>query len=307
VCDEQYTVAKLDDYHRSEGRIEKDVDQSVSVYSSWRWLVGFLALTVSTIIHVFMLQFLDLTLLAANSVTGIVAATVLATQVLGEVFIFRYDCSAFVFISAGCFTIVLNANTTQTEYTADQVFALLKAPRTLCFVAACLAFIGVSLCMLKIVLHRLRRFEKDVESYEKEHGLKEGAKIFPPREACDTGAGERSPLDSELAPNFEADEMQRPARVLIETLNDMPVELLDEVSARSRRLKTLIKGPMLLIVVSSALQSGLTIVSLKLVTELGQSEEMRGHVFLVIFLMGVIALSGAAQLHMLNLAMKYYD
>jgi len=57
--------------------------------------------------------------------------------------------------------------------------------------------------------------------------------------------------------------------VLIETLNDLPIEEVEKASRRSRRLKKCIKAPMLLIVATSALQSGMTIVMLKLVTELG--------------------------------------
>ena len=72
----------------------------------------------------------------------------------------------------------------------------------------------------------------------------------------------------------------------------MPAELLQKVSARSKRLQTFIKGPMLLTIASSALQSGLTIVCLKLVTELGQSNNMGGHLGLVVFLAAVIVISG---------------
>ena len=63
--------------------------------------------------------------------------------------------------------------------------------------------------------------------------------------------------------------MQRPARVLIEALNDINDELLEEVSSRSKTLKYYIKMPMVLTIGTSALQSGLTIVFLKLLTELG--------------------------------------
>jgi len=57
--------------------------------------------------------------------------------------------------------------------------------------------------------------------------------------------------------------------VLIDVLNDISDELLLEVSPRSKTLKYFIKVPMLLIISTAALQSGLTIVFLKLITELG--------------------------------------
>ena len=87
-----------------------------------------------------------------------------------------------VFICAGCFTIVINANATQTEYSAEEVVDLLRAPKTLCFLGACLFFNVISVCVLRVVLSRLRRFERDVESYEKAQGLEAEASIFPPRE-----------------------------------------------------------------------------------------------------------------------------
>ena len=52
---------------------------------------------------------------------------------------------------------------------------------------------------------------------------------------------------------MEEEEVQRPARILIDTLNGMPDDLLAKVSARSRTLKSLIKMPMVLIVMTSAL------------------------------------------------------
>lgn len=101
--------------------------------------------------------------------------------------------------------------------------------------------------------------------------------------------------------------MQRPARVLIEALNDINDELLEEVSSRSKTLKYYIKMPMVLTIGTSALQSGLTIVFLKLLTELGETGEFFDHIPLVVTMAFTMGLSGAMQLHMLNLAMKYYD
>lgn len=65
--------------------------------------------------------------------------------------------------------------------------------------------------------------------------------------------------------------------------------------------------PMLLIIATAAMQSGITIVILKLITELGQAGEIFSSIGLVITLLVSMALSGVIQLHMLNLAMKYYD
>ena len=90
-------------------------------YCSWRFLLGMICMVSCLVLHVYLLKYLDLTLLAANSANSIVAAIILSTNILGEKFIWKYDFTALFLISVGCATIVLNANTTQTEYSADDV------------------------------------------------------------------------------------------------------------------------------------------------------------------------------------------
>lgn len=215
-----------------QNQVEKDEDQSVKVYTSWRWLVGFFSMFVGVLIHIYCLQYLDLTLLAANSVTAVVAAIVLSTQILGEKFVCRYDLPALIFIAIGCSTIVLNANKTETEYTADEVKELLKSPRSLLFMGTCLFTIVLSMCILGCILRRLRLFENDVEAYESENGLSGEALILPARELKLQGVGSAASINAEAEQDRaeqaeDAEEVQRPARILIETLNDMPREQLD--------------------------------------------------------------------------------
>jgi hypothetical protein len=103
------------------------------------------------------------------------------------------------------------------------------------------------------------------------------------------------------------DEVQRPAHVIIATLNDMDDEWVEYVSEPSLKLKALIKVPMVLCTATSALQSGITIVMLKLFSELGQTSSISTHWLLAALMLLAIGASGAVQLHMLNLAMKYYN
>ena len=95
--------------------------------------------------------------MAANSANSIVATLILSTAILGEKFIWKYDGTALVFISAGCVTLVLNANTSeQTEYTAEEVKDLLCMPRTLVFISFCMLCILLSVIVLRFALNRLR-------------------------------------------------------------------------------------------------------------------------------------------------------
>ena len=64
---------------------------------------------------------------------------------------------------------------------------------------------------------------------------------------------------------------------------------------------------MVLIVITSALQSGVSILFLKLCTELLQSGELGVYIGLTIFCVSSALISAVVNLHMLNLAMKYYD
>ena len=63
-----------------------------------------------TLIHVSVLPFLDMTLIAVNATLGIITSVLLSTCVLKESFIPKYDLTGLSFISAGCVLIVLNAN-----------------------------------------------------------------------------------------------------------------------------------------------------------------------------------------------------
>ena len=175
MADGPSNKSKDDEFANVEATIEKDVSQTMKVYCSWRWMLGMFALLCSVVIHVFMLPYLDLTLLAAKQVIAIVSAVILSISLLDEVIVWRYDLPAFLLISAGCTTIVLSANKTETSYSAEEVRALLVAPRTLCFLGFCLICIIISVTVLGLVLRRLRQFEKDVESYEQANGITDEA------------------------------------------------------------------------------------------------------------------------------------
>jgi len=88
----------------------------------------------------------------------------------------------------------------------------------------------------------------------------------------------------------------------------MPREQLAQVSNQSQRLKTFIKAPMMLQVFTSALLSGISIVMLKLLTTLMfQGHDLWENIWLVILLLVILLLNTPLQMHVLNLAIKYYD
>lgn len=64
---------------------------------------------------------------------------------------------------------------------------------------------------------------------------------------------------------------------------------------------------MLMMIVSSAIQSGMSIVFLKLVAELMQAQIFIDNILMALIMIVSIFVSGALQVHMLNCAMKYFD
>ena len=177
---------------------------------------------------------------------------------------------------------------------------------------------------MKLVLVGVRRFEKDVDDYEqtmasktKKEGHENALSILPKRkkasphtqqiEVTKEGQGQEPPTNTQNETDGDVEEVQRPAREIIEALSNLDNELVSRVSPRSKTLKTFIKMPMMLLTVTAALLSGLTIVFRKLLTELMQSGSLTNRLGLVAFIVIFMSLIGVGQLHILNLAMKFYD
>ena len=103
------------------------------------------------------------------------------------------------------------------------------------------------------------------------------------------------------------DKEPRPARQLIEALNDIDPDLLEKVSPSSTILRTFVKLPMLFLLFNAGLWSGIGAVSLKLCGELAQAGEMGQHWFLLGFMASFMTVSVFAITHSTNMAMKFYD
>ena len=104
--------------------------------------------------------------MACNASTAMIANLILSRKYLGEYFVWKYDCTALVLISAGCTTIVLNAHTEQTHYEADEVVSMLKSARTLTFFAFALTYFFSMMMLINCYLAKLRLFEQDVDYFD---------------------------------------------------------------------------------------------------------------------------------------------
>ena len=128
--------------------------------------MGLVLSILASCLHVVILPYLDMTLMACNASAAILFAVLLSMFVLGEAFIWKYDCTALVLIVLGCTFIVLNANTEQVKYTADEAADILTSPAALGFGGFCLFFLLLSLYCLKIFLEALRTFEGSADAYD---------------------------------------------------------------------------------------------------------------------------------------------
>lgn len=70
-------------------------------------------------LHMGILPYIDLTLMACNASTAIVANMILSTKYLDEVFSWKYDFTALVLIVIGSSMIVLSAHTEKVELTKE--------------------------------------------------------------------------------------------------------------------------------------------------------------------------------------------
>ena len=112
-------------------------------------MVGAISLLIiSSVIHVCMLPFLPLILMAMNSATAIIIGAMLAVAFLKERILWLYDLSAFVFISAGCTGIVLLSKSSEIAMTTDIVVDQLTQISAIMFLVLYIIFI-VSDYMLK--------------------------------------------------------------------------------------------------------------------------------------------------------------
>jgi len=75
------------------------------------------------ILHLVVLPFAGLVLLACNSATAIVISSIFAVCLLGEKFMWKYDLTALFLIIAGNTLTILQSNRRKEEQSADQAAA----------------------------------------------------------------------------------------------------------------------------------------------------------------------------------------
>ena len=78
-----------------------------SAYLSCKWISGFGSLIAGSLVHVIVMPYCPLVLLATNGATAIIMSALLAVWFLNERIEIGYDLPAFILISAGTITMIM--------------------------------------------------------------------------------------------------------------------------------------------------------------------------------------------------------
>mmetsp|Transcript_34747 Transcript_34747/g.45715 ORF Transcript_34747/g.45715 Transcript_34747/m.45715 type:complete len:169 (+) Transcript_34747:773-1279(+) len=99
---------------------------------------------------------------------------------------------------------------------------------------------------------------------------------------------------------------RRPARVLINLIGKCPIGLIQRLSPGSKRLKSNLKLPMVLLCWSCGVLNGLSLVFLKVCGEIINSPEAAQNVFFALLMGAIGGLCAFVNMYTLNQSMKYY-
>ena len=152
LCQVSYVVMKLahvdaDKYHKT-------------AYCSWKFSVGLICLLLGGIIHLVVLPFLPLVLVATNSATAIVMSAILSVQCLQERMVWAYDLSAFFLISGGTTAMVLLSRETEAKLTTEIIAGQLKSIQAISFFAFYIIFAVLNYMLTRWFTGQIRLFER---------------------------------------------------------------------------------------------------------------------------------------------------
>ena len=86
------------------------VEEEKGIFSTDKGMYSLYLLAVAAILHIWSLANADLTLLAVNASTGIIANIIISTRFLGDKFVPKFDLPGLILIGIGSTMIVLLSN-----------------------------------------------------------------------------------------------------------------------------------------------------------------------------------------------------
>lgn len=113
LCQLSYIVMKF-------AHIDADKRQK-SAFLSCKWLLGVVCLIGGSVIHIVVMPFCPLVLLASNSATAIVMSAALSVWFLDEKIVWGYDLVAFLLISSGTTAMVVLSKENEAVLTTEMI------------------------------------------------------------------------------------------------------------------------------------------------------------------------------------------
>lgn len=119
----------LEQIHRNEpGAAEEK-----GIFSTDKGMYSLYLMAVAALLHIWSLANADLTLLAVNASTGIIANIIFSTKFLGDKFVPKYDLPGLILIGIGSTMIVLLSNKVNQSLTVEQLLDLLIGLKSIAY------------------------------------------------------------------------------------------------------------------------------------------------------------------------------
>ena len=131
-----------------------------SAFLSCKWISGISSLVVGSLLHVVVMPYCPLVLLATNGAIAIIMSALLAVWFLNERIVPAYDLPAFILISAGTITMVMVSQDQQTEVTTLTIESQLSSNRAKFFLVFYLLVLVSNFMMARWFTRQIKSFEE---------------------------------------------------------------------------------------------------------------------------------------------------
>lgn len=161
-------LAIRDAEKKERGKAVEGVDDvnAGGQYLRCKWVFGFALVITCAVVQSAMLPFIDLTLVACNCATAILANLVLSVWILGEPFVWQYDVTAILIIVSGTLTIAIQSNTEQRNFSGEEIKDLLLSLQTVIYCGLGVVLFVADRFVLRGALAQLRKFEEDAQAFD---------------------------------------------------------------------------------------------------------------------------------------------
>lgn len=152
LCQLSYIMMKF-------AHIDAEKSQKTA-FLSCKWIGAVSCLLGGGIIHIVVMPFCPLVLLATNSATAIIMSAFFSVWFLGEKMIWGYDLLAFFLISGGTTAMVMLSKETETQLTTEVITDQLTSIKSALFFAFYIIFVVLNYMLTRWFTGQIRLFEK---------------------------------------------------------------------------------------------------------------------------------------------------